>query len=93
MIHQYDPQRFRSATLRGKPVRIGTIPIGTIVELRDGRAIVQAWLPRRIGAGRRTARGWEDAFIARGGHLAEVRRLSDGRISRIADHILLRAAA
>ncbi|ARJ65968.1 hypothetical protein WV31_10040 [Magnetospirillum sp. ME-1] len=93
MIHQYRPQRFRRAVLRGRAVEIGTIPIGSIVALAQGRVIVEAWLPREITASRRVDGRWRSAFVAGGGHLAQVRRLSDGKRLRIADHHLLRAAA
>lgn len=91
MLNQYDPQRHRLSTLRGRSVRTGTIPLGTIASLPDhGRVIVLAWLPREIGAARKKNGRWRSSFVARGGHLAVVRRLSDGECLRIADSLLRR---
>jgi hypothetical protein len=92
MLNQYDPQRHRPSTLRGRSVRTGTIPLGTIASLPDhGRVIVLAWLPREIGAARKENGRWRSSFVARGGHLAVVRRLSDGRSVSVSDHLLLGA--
>jgi len=93
MINQYRPQRFRRAQLRGRDVEIGTIPVGEIISLPGGRVIVEAWLPREIGAGRFDRGRWANAYVAGGGHLAQVRRLADGKRLRIADHHLLRATS
>jgi|GEM_PF-3364857 len=96
MLHQYSPQRQRRAVIRNRSVAVGTIPIGTIFThpLNGRRHIVTAWLPREIGAARRTAAGqYENTFVARGGHLATVRKLADGRTQTLADHHILRALA
>ena len=34
MIQQYNAPRYRQSTLRGRPVRVGTVPIGTIVRVQ-----------------------------------------------------------
>ena len=84
---------------------VGPIPIGTIFRMvvklgRNGRPhlrsyIVEAWKPREIGAGRivgtGSARFCAPCFVARGGHLAHVRCLSDGSRTTMADHLIRRA--
>lgn len=100
MIRQYNPQRFVFAALRAgnreKTVRVGTIPVGTIVYI-DGRRtgvyrapwIVMAWLPREIGAAAVVNGKYVNRMMAGGGHLAMVKSLRDGRITTVADHHLL----
>ena len=93
MIHQHNPQRHRWMTLRGRDVRVGTVPVGTIVALpKQGKVIVEAWLPREIAAARKEKGRWVSVFVAGGGHLAQVRCLADGKRLRIADHHLVRHA-
>ena len=106
MLRQYGPQRYRMADLPdGSRRPVGTIPVGTtfrmVVKLsRDGRPrlrsyIVEAWMPREIGAGRvvrtRNSRFYASCFVARGGHLARVRCLADGSRTTMADHLIQRA--
>jgi len=92
MIRQYYPQRFRQNHPCGRPV--GTITVGTIAYIQDrlGRFdrpvcrnpwIVEAWLPREYAVC-----GGPNTFC-RGGHLAVVRSLRDGRRQLVADHYLL----
>ena len=104
MLRQYGPQRHRNERLpNGRDMPVGTIPIGTTFRMvtsangartRVATFIVEAWLPRRIGAGSfRNADGcrtYADAFVARGGHLASVRCLANGRVATLADHIVRR---
>ena len=90
MLNQYNPQRHRWTTLRGQELRIGVVPAGTIVALpKQGKVIVEAWLPREITAAKKEKGRWVSVFVA-GGHLAQVRRLADGQRLRIADHHLIR---
>ena len=106
MLRQYGPQRYRMATLSdGSRRPVGTIPIGTVFRMvvklgRDGRPrlrsyIVEAWMPREIGAGRivraGSSRFYAPCFVARGGHLARVRCLSDSSRTTMADHLIRRA--
>ena len=106
MMRQYGPQRYRMADLPdGSRRPVGTIAVGTIFRLvvrltPYGRPvlrpyIVEAWLPRRIGAGRVVRAGdrryYADCFVARGGHLAKVRCLADGSRTTMADHLIARA--
>lgn len=105
MLRQYRPQRQRAEVLRdGRTRMVGTLPIGTIFRMptryaNGGRAklrkfIVDAWLPRRIGAARTVIVGdrrtYEDGFSAAGGHIAIVRCLSDGKRTWMADHHIRR---
>lgn len=50
--------------------------------------IVEAWLPRQIGAARKIAGKYIDGYAARGGHLAQVRCLETGERKLIADHFI-----
>lgn len=104
MLRQYHAPTFRFATLtnpatgRARQVRVGTVPVGTIVTLRDplgrparhGTVEVLAWLNREIGAARRVNGRYENAVVA-GGHLALVRDLATGTTRLVADHILRHA--
>ena len=91
MLNQYNPQRHRWATLRGRDVRVGSVPVGTIITRpKQGTVIVEAWFPREITAARKEKGRWLSVFVAGGGHLAQVRRLADGQRLRIADHHLIR---
>lgn len=98
MLRQYAPQRQRNERIGNHDRAVGTIGIGTIFRIHDdnglrrGRAlIVEAWYPRCVGAGRRVAGRYADTFVARGGHLAQVRDLATGRRLTMADHHILRA--
>ena len=85
MLNQYDPQRFRQAFLRNKPVNIGTVPVGTITRYNNQKIIVLAWFPREIGASRMVNGQWKSVRVARGGHLALVKALHNGRVFRLSD--------
>jgi len=103
MLQQYNPQRFYQRFLRNKPVRVGTIPVGEIIYIQDGcrpfgrsqyadtvkRApwIIEAWLPREVGAARKINGKYANSFRA-GGHLAQVRCLRTNRRKIVADWIL-----
>lgn len=95
MLRQYSPQRHRYERVGNIDRAIGTIPVGKVFRLnscfRPRTLIVEAWLPRRIGAGRRVDGRYADTFVARGGHLAQVRDLATGRPSLLADHLILHA--
>ena len=106
MLRQYGPSHYRMSDLPdGSRRPVGTIPIGTVFRMvmklgRNGRPrlrsyIVEAWKPREIGAGRivgtGSARFYAPCFVARGGHLARVRCLSDGSRTTMADHLIARA--
>ena len=104
MLRQYRPQRFRYERLRdGRTHAVGTVPIGTrfrMVVSANGSTprldsfVVEAWKPRRLSGvpmlGRDGARTHGDVFMAAGGHLAQVRCLSNGRTATMADHIIRR---
>ena len=88
MINQYHPQRHRIVNGRA----IGTIAVGEIIYIGDRptdqrrlRAcnpwIVQAWLPRYVACAGK--------YVARGGHLAVVKSLRDGRTTLVSDWLLL----
>ncbi|MES0071900.1 hypothetical protein [Mesorhizobium sp. M0058] len=93
MLRQYRPQRFRYETIGGVLRHVGTIPIGTIFRSTrldprfTRKLIVEAWLPREIGAGRVRNGRYENTFAV-GGHLAQVRDLSNGRRFMLADHFI-----
>ena len=36
MIYQHNPQTFRTVYLRNRELRIGTVPVGSIIYLQDG---------------------------------------------------------
>ena len=94
MLRQYGVQRHRYETIRGRQVAVGTVPVGSIFRLegaagsRPRACMVEAWLPRAWPVCDRTGRVF---FLGRGGHLALIRDLANGRRSRLADHIILRA--
>lgn len=118
MIHQDGGQRFRLIDLPGsnsriqgaqqsstapRVMRIGTIPVGTIVYIQDGVRplrgltqpvicrdpwIVEAWLPCDYSKWNAATRTFTSVRIA-GGHLAIVRSLRSGRVQPVADWILL----
>jgi hypothetical protein len=100
MIRQYGPQRFRYETIRAankeRTIEVGTIPVGTIFRCQpnDGRRraersmMVEAWLPREIGAWRKVHGRYVNGYAARGGHLAQVRCLDTGERKLLADHFI-----
>lgn len=104
MLRQYHPPRGRYVTLCGanisKTVMAGSIGVGAIIYIQDARAsrhddpqhrepwIVEAWLPRVIGASRRGRDGRYESTYAAGGHLASIRSLRTGRRSVATDHML-----
>ena len=104
MLRQYRPQRFRYERLRdGRTHPVGTVPIGTKfrmvvsasgVKPRLDSFIVEAWKPRRVSGvpvrGERGTRIHGDVFVAGGGHLAQVRCLSNGRTATMTDHVIRR---
>lgn len=95
MLRQYNPQRFRYQEIGGRVRHVGTIPVGTIfrstnemrLDLGERKLMVEAWLPREIGAGRRRNGRYENTFAA-GGHMAQVRDLSNGKRFTLADHFI-----
>jgi hypothetical protein len=94
MLRQYKAQRHRTITLRAanreKTIQAGTIALGTIVYLEPGNpSIVEAWIPREVGAAVMVGGKYQSRFMA-GGHLAQVRSLRDGTVSRVSDRQLLR---
>lgn len=82
----------------GYRYQVGTVPIGTIVYLQDARSlddavtrnpwILEAWLNREYFP---CTRGAQRVVYMRGGHLAQVRSLRDGRVKRVADWLILSA--
>ena len=104
MLRQYRPQRFRYERLRdGRNHAVGTVPVGTrfrmVVSANGAKArldsfIVEAWKPRRISGvpmrGKDGSRTHGDVFVAGGGHLAQVRCLSNGRTATMTDHVIRR---
>lgn len=103
MLNQYHRPRHRLAPVHGRLCTIGTIPVGTIFRIplrftaegrfRMRKLIIEGWLPRRISGWRRTDVGpaikvHDDGFVARGGHLAVVRFLDDGRRTWMGDHLI-----
>lgn len=90
MIRQYAPtvSRFRMLeTPRGKQ-QCGVVPVGTICKPREGAAkvMVLAWLPRDYAS---YASGQFTTKRIRGGHLALVKRLRDGKTFTLSDVWLL----
>lgn len=85
MLRQYGAQRHSYVRVGRFDRPIGTIPVGTITTYQGQKIIVEAWFPRTIGAGRRVEGKWCDAYMARGGHLALVRGLRDGRRFTLSD--------
>jgi len=95
MLRQYSPPRFRYQPVGNRLLPVGTVPVGTIFQSvnrdtgRGRKLIVEAWLPREIGAGRRDFDGrWASSYVARGGHLAQVRCLATGERKLLADHFI-----
>lgn len=94
MIRQYEPTGSRgryTPTPRGTMLT-GAVPVGTICqpEILGGKVIVTGWLPRDYAAWDGKTRTMSTKRI-RGGHLATVRRLRDGKTCTIAGQYLLDA--
>lgn len=103
MLNQYNAQRFRYKPLpSGRTVRVGTVPVGTVVYLQDGINplssfphwpvcrnpwIVEAWTNREYFP---CVAGRPSTLFMLGGHLAIVRSLRDSRTVKVADWLLLR---
>lgn len=97
MMNQYHAQRSRSDS---GSLRIGTIPVGTVLYIRDTRNlgivpsrsirrdpwIVTAWLNREYYP---CSRKRPPVVYMIGGHLAVVKSLRTGAEKRVSDHILL----
>ena len=93
MLRQYFPQRARHASVAGRAVMVGTVPVGTVTTHRGERIIVEAWLPHECPAGRfdRRIRAWASSFHARGMFLAQVRSLVTGKRFQLSDvHLIER---
>jgi hypothetical protein len=95
MLRQYGTGRHRYERIGARDIAVGTIPIGTIFRhqatrhARPRRYIVAGWLTRAYATCNR--QGPPFVFLARGGHLAIVRALHDGREAMLADHVIQRA--
>lgn len=95
MLRQYSPQRFRYLQIGDRLEQVGTVPIGTIFRSSpdsrrgwDRKLMVEAWLPREIGAAAMVNGKYVNRFAARGGHLAIVRDLANGSRFELADHYI-----
>ena len=94
MLRQYSPQRHRYERIAGRDIAVGTVPVGSIFRLRAPHArrprtfIVEAWLTRAYA---RCDRAGTFCFLARGGHLAQVRDHANGRRAILADRIIMHA--
>jgi hypothetical protein len=103
MFYQYGAQRTRRHTFpSGYQVRVGTVPVGTIVYIQDGLRplggfrgpfvfrnpyIVESWHNREYFP---AIKGQHPHKVyMQGGHLATVRSLRDGRRHQVADWVLL----
>jgi hypothetical protein len=91
MLRQYSPPRQRYVTIRGRNIAVGTVPVGEIFRYAPPRAArtrtyrVEAWMTRSYAREGRTGRF---SYLARGGHLALVRDLANGRQALLADAII-----
>lgn len=94
MLRQYAPPRFRYAEIRGRTLPVGTVPVGSIYRYQPPRArrprtyMVMAWMPRAYARIDRAAGKADFSYLARGGHIALVRDLGNGRHALMADHII-----
>ncbi|TKA94336.1 hypothetical protein FAZ78_22875 [Cereibacter changlensis] len=89
MLHQYNPQRFTFREIGGAIRKVGTVPVGAILRLPAGTKIrVEAWIPRDYAT--RQGGVYTTKRIA-GGHMAQVRRLSDNLVFSISDVFLVNA--
>lgn len=87
MMRQYGAQRHVMIdTPRGR-MAVGTVPVGTICQI-DGthgpRVIVEAWLPRDYSTLDPVTRRMSTKRI-RGGHIALVRNLANGKQFKLSD--------
>ena len=82
MIRQYNPQRHRLEMLGGIMRPIGTIPVGTILDVRGTKVRVEAWIPRDYST---YERGRFTTKRIAGGHMALVRNLHNGRLFELSD--------
>lgn len=92
MLRQYGPTVNRSRateTPRGV-MQCGVIPIGSIITPHGCtcKVIVEAWIPRDYA---KYHRGKFSTVRIRGGHLAMVRRLDNGKRFQLSDAWLLDA--
>jgi hypothetical protein len=91
VLRQYAPPRHRYETIRGRDLAVGTVPIGEIFRYAPTKAarprtyMVEAWLTRAYARADRTGRF---SYLGRGGHLALVRDLANGRRAILADAII-----
>jgi len=99
MIRQYHAQRFLAGT---SPRAIGTIPVGSILYIQDRPSrhtspsfrnpwIVEAFVPREVGAAKKVDGHYVSTFMA-GGHLAVVRSLRTNERRLASDTYLLHAS-
>ncbi len=89
MIRQYGPTgtRFRNADTPRGAMQCGVVPVGTICQPRDGaKIIVEAWIPRDYA---KYSGGQFSTVRIRGGHIAMVRRLDNGKRFPLSDVWLL----
>jgi hypothetical protein len=89
MMRQYFAQRFCAGSLK----RIGTILVGTIVYIQDGRRPLSGFRDSPVCRNPWIVESWHPGIhcgkAMAGGHLAAVRSLRDGRRQQVADWILL----
>ena len=91
MLRQYSPPRHRYMTIRGRTMAVGTVPVGEIFRYaptrgaRPRRYMVVGWMTRAYARADRTGRF---CYLARGGHLALVRDLANGRQAMLSDAII-----
>ena len=103
MLAQYNASRFRYSTLRGRPVRVGTVPTGTIVYIQDGIGPMgpRGWFLSPVRRNPWIVEAWQNreyhpgckgrpatTYMA-GGHTAVVRSLRTGERRTVADWLIL----
>ena len=92
-MRQYAPPRQRYEVIRGRNIAVGTVPVGEIFRYaptsgaRARTYMVEAWMTRAYARADRTGRF---SYLARGGRLALVRNLANGRQAMLADTIIRR---
>lgn len=90
MIRQYAPtvSRFRNTETPRGVMQCGVLPIGTICKPQPSAApvIIEAWLPRDYA---KYERGQFSTVRIRGGHIAIVRCLKNGKRFQLSDAWLL----
>lgn len=82
MLRQYKAQRHRLELLGGIMRPVGTIPVGTILDVRGRKVRVEAWIPRDYSV---YERGCFKTKRIAGGHMALVRTLHNGRQFELSD--------